>query len=327
MENIILIDWMSFTSKIDSTSSLIETLGLTSEDIVWQENYGFHGYKNRLYFMGISIHYNGFNDDIWLEMSGEGCRAFETYSKTGWEPIFDMLVENTEEYHVTRIDIAYDDFDKKIDIQNLASETFKNNFITKFKDAEVICKVRAEALTINYGSKGSDTFFRCYDKAKERKREDIDHWVRFEVQLRDDRAIEFLKKRAECDSIGKLFFGVVNNYLRYIVPNENDKNRQRWKTAPFWSSWLEHAESISLYTPKNLDYNILHVENFVYHQAGNAVDTLLRVKGYSKFIEELQERKPNQSLKYKEILDNTKAQAEDPIISYIREHEKRSNKK
>ncbi len=320
MENIILIDWMSFTSKIDSTSSLIETLGLTSPEIVWQEMYGFHGYKNRLYFCGISIHYNGFNDDIWLEMSGEGCRAFETFSETGWEPIFEMLIENEKEYHVTRIDIAYDDFEKKIDIQNLASETFKNNFITKFKDAEVICRVRAEALTINYGSKSSEVFFRCYDKAKERKREDIAHWVRFEVQLRDSRAIEFLKKYSEGESIGKTFFGVVNNYVRYIVPNANDINRQRWKTAPFWSSWLEHAEKISLYTIKDLDYNILNVENFAYHQAGNAIDTLIKIKGLDKFLKELQERKPRQSLKYKEILDSNKAQAEDPIITFLREN-------
>ena len=299
--NAILVDWLSFTSKIDSTSTLIDMLGLTSSDISWQETYGFHGYKNRLYFMGISIHYNGFNDDIWLEMSGEGCRAFETYSDVDWSVIFNLLTESPEEYHVTRLDIAYDDFEKKIDIQNLAAETFKNNFITKFKDAEVISKVRSGAITINYGSRGSNTFFRCYDKKKERKREDIEHWIRFEIQLRDDRAIEFLKHLAEGESIGKIFFGVVNNYLRYVIPGA-DTNKQRWKTAPFWKSWLEHVEIISIYSPKDLDYNILHVENFAYHQAGNAIDTLIKIKGFEQFLEELQECKPKRSLKYKEIL-------------------------
>ena len=153
--NAIIIDWMSFTSKIDSTSSLIRMLGLTSDDISWQETYGFHGYKSRLYFMGISIHYNGFNDDVWLEMSGEGCRTFETYSEFEFSDLFPILAGNPDEYHVTRIDIAYDDFEKRIDIQTLAAETLKNNFITKFKDAEVIHKVRADAITINYGKQNS----------------------------------------------------------------------------------------------------------------------------------------------------------------------------
>ena len=319
MENIILIDWLSFTSKIDSTSSLIELLGLTNPDIVWQDTYGFHGYKNRLYFMGISIHYNGFNDDVWLEMSGQGCRAFEEYSDVEWSVIFKLLFDEKDYYHITRLDIAYDDFNKRIDIAQLATETFKNNFITKFKDAEIITKVRAGAVTINYGSQGSDTFFRCYDKAKERKREDIEHWVRFEIQLRDDRAYSFIDLLAMGLPIGEVYFGVVNNYVRYITPNENDKNRQRWKTADFWETWLKHLYSISIYTPKTTEYNILNCENYAYRQAGNAVDTLIQVKGVTKFLEELQERKPKRALKYQEILDNNECNEEDSIVAYLRE--------
>ena len=56
-KNIILYDWFSMTSKIDSVDSLIASLDFKTP-VKWEESYGFYGYKNRVFFDGISIHYN-----------------------------------------------------------------------------------------------------------------------------------------------------------------------------------------------------------------------------------------------------------------------------
>lgn len=59
-ENIVLYDWLSFTSKNLTPEQLIEALGLTH--CPWQETKGAHGYRDRKYFSCISVHYNGRED-------------------------------------------------------------------------------------------------------------------------------------------------------------------------------------------------------------------------------------------------------------------------
>ena len=77
-ENIVIFDWLSFTSKMHTPQELIVALGLNG--IEWQKTKGANGYRDRFFSNHISIHYNGHNDmGVWVEMSGQGCRAFETF--------------------------------------------------------------------------------------------------------------------------------------------------------------------------------------------------------------------------------------------------------
>lgn len=77
-ENSILFDWFSLTSKIDSVDSFKIMLGL--DHVNWMLDKGMHGYRQRVIFENISIHFDGNNDTVWLEMTGQGCRTYETYS-------------------------------------------------------------------------------------------------------------------------------------------------------------------------------------------------------------------------------------------------------
>lgn len=72
--NCVIYDWVSITSKIHSPQNIIEDLGL--QDVTWETVAGARGYRDRLYWNKISIHFNGREDmGVWLEMSGHGCRA------------------------------------------------------------------------------------------------------------------------------------------------------------------------------------------------------------------------------------------------------------
>lgn len=63
-ENIVLYDWLSFTSKNHTPEQLIEALGLTH--CPWQETKGAHGYRDRKYFSCISVHYEQYDGQmIW----------------------------------------------------------------------------------------------------------------------------------------------------------------------------------------------------------------------------------------------------------------------
>lgn len=307
-QNIILYDWLSFTSKIDSPQSIIKLLGLTDEGINWVSTYGMYGYKDRYYFNGISIHYNSANNDVFVNMSGTGCRAFEQYSDVDWSVIFQIIIDDTKNYNITRLDVAYDDFTGLIDIRKLYRETEREHFISKFKDPTLHMGARSKAITIDYGSQSSDIMMRCYDKAKEReaktKIDNLGHWVRWEIQMRDDRAYNFLL--LGYDNIGYNFFGLVNNYIRYIVPSKTDTNISRQPTAKWWTKWLNGLQQISVYTPKKLDYNLYDCERYVYRQAGNAIDALITIKGYDTVYDELQHSKPRQSIKYRDLINSNK---------------------
>ena len=307
-DNAILFDWFSFTSKIDSVSSIISMLGLY--DLPFLDGKGAHGFKYRKYFEGISIHYERDDGLVWLEMSGGGCRAFETYSKNpDWNELFKKIVQDPENYHITRLDIAYDDFNKVLNQDKMFKAMQKNYVVTKFRDygLEHISFVKSD-MTLFFGSNKSDIYIRIYNKAAERGREDdIPHWVRFELQLRNDRAFDFINNYILCDfDIGLVFLGVVNNYLRFVDPSA-DSNKSRWNTSKWWLKFINDVDKINLYSKKDLDYNESKLQNYVFGQAGQAINCALDlygVEGFSQYLDTyLKQHRQNKNPKYDELVE------------------------
>ena len=303
LENIILFDWLSFSSKIDSPESIKKLLGL--EHCPWILTAGAQGYKSRWYFECISIHFDGKVNSVWVEMSGQGCRAYESYSTCcNWNGLFNMIYTDTDNYTINRLDVAYDDWTGILDIKKLDDNARKQNIVTKFRDYGVERSYSKEDITLYFGSKKSDVLFRCYNKAAERKREDVPHWVRFEMQLRDERAFTFVSNFIQSDhDVGQCFLGVLNNYLRFVKPC-GDSNKRRWDTAPFWRRFVGDVDNISLFTKKDIEYNYMQLKNFVLNQAGNAIDCLITIDGIDKFCEDLKNRDSNPNPKYLSLLDS-----------------------
>ena len=65
-ENVVIYDWISFTSKVHSPEHLIAALGLSH--CPWTETRVARGYMDRLYFGCISIHYNGRDKPTVIEL-------------------------------------------------------------------------------------------------------------------------------------------------------------------------------------------------------------------------------------------------------------------
>lgn len=318
-ENKILIDWLSFTSKIHSVTSIIDLLGLSK--LVFTECNGAQGYHNRLSYDGINIHFNHrINEGIWVEMSGKGCRAFESFSDFDFQYIFDLLLFNND-YHLTRLDVAYDCFDNSISINQFARDILNKRYISRFSDKSMLvtCAAGRVGYTIDCGSRCSDIKFRCYDKAYERGYEITDEdyfsWIRFEIQLRDERAHSFIEQLDE-NNVGDLFCGVVANYIRIVKPT-SDSNKSRWPSKKWWSQFICSAEKIQLFTKCDVEYNLAKCEDYVYHQCGNAIDTLLSIKGPEAVLRELKKNKPERTEKYKKLINDNGG----GVIDYIMEME------
>ena len=280
-ENIVIYDWLSFTSKIHTPQELIDALGLSH--VGWTQTKGARGYRDRLYFSAISIHYNGRDDmGVWVEMSGQGCRTFESLSAVGWERLFSFIRENG--LKITRLDVAYDDHTGILPMSRIVQDTQAGMFISKSDYWETV--LSSKGSTVQIGSPQSKVLIRIYDKAAERKCEPGTHWIRCEIQMRDDRAAQFTKIPLP---IGEAFAGVLLNYLRFVEPSD-DVNKWRWPMTDYWRDLVEDAQRISIYRAPGLEYNEERLKNYVINQAGNAIDCLIKLYGIEELERMIDER-------------------------------------
>lgn len=309
-ENTILFDWFSVTTKIYDFSSIVEFLGLS--DIPFSLKSGARGYRQRYYYDGISIHFDGINEGIWLEMSGQGCRVFETYSKTcDFNRLINLVLDNLEDFHVSRIDVAFDDFSGLLNVRKIYKNYMDMNCVCNFRTGSVnINPFDHDDVTFYFGSMTSDTFFRIYNKKYEvekktkKKLDDVEHWVRFEMQLRNDNAMEFIKNYVLLDyNVGGCFLAVVNNYLRFVRPG-SDSNKSRWSVAPWWSKFITVTEKISLYSKKDVDYNIWRCHNYVINQAGRSTLAYIDCVGVEQYLKELNNLSYDDNPKYQKMVDD-----------------------
>lgn len=296
MENKILYDWLSFTGKYEDPYVFVRLLGM--EDCPWETVKGARGYQLRLYFNCISIHFAGRSDmGIWCEMSGQGCRAFESVSTLPgkWEDLFAEITGR--KLNITRLDVAYDDHEGLLDINEIIQDTRSRSYVSRTDAWQITESNKGQSLM--FGSPQSDILIRIYDKAAERNCELGTHWVRCEMQLRRQRAISFTNLDLP---LGESYCGVMVNYLRFVDPDPNDSNKWRWPIKDYWGEFLCSAKAISIYESPGLEYNLDRCQRYVIHQAGNAIDAYLQIVGVDRFLDELQKRPTRRNPKYDRLV-------------------------
>lgn len=304
-ENVVLYDWLSFTSKTHTPEQLIEALGLSH--CPWTETKGARGYMDRLYFGCISIHYNGRDDmGVWCEMSGQGCRNFEdlTTLSNKWEDLFSFIHGNV--LHMTRLDVAFDDHTGLLDIDRVADDTQEQRFVSRMTWWEVVRS--SKGISVFIGSPQSKVRVRIYDKAAERGFDDGRHWVRVELQLRDGRAEEFSKIPMD---IGEAFAGVLLNYLRFVEPDETDSNKSRWQMTDYWADLVGDISRIKIFTVPGGAYNLERCRHYVFDMAGNAIDAMLQIyDNIDDFMSVLNARQCKPNPKYELLVKEHHARLE-----------------
>ncbi len=298
-ENLVLIDWVSLTSKVFSASQMMEYLSLHTSP--WTSGHGARGYKHREYFSGISIMHDkpGTEYQTWLEMSGQGCRSFESEGSGDYDSIFDLVRRSPDQFNLTRLDVAFDDHTGVLDIDKIFFDVCKQNYVSRSR--WWASTLSSEGTSCYIGAPSSDIRIRIYDKAAERGYTDGRHWVRVELQLRDDRAESFVTLPADM-SLTDRFLSVLSNYLRFVVP-QDDSNRSRWSSTDYWDELIGAVSRVKLFSKPGIPYNIESVKNFVFNQAGNAIDTAYKILGNEEFFRQLKERKPVMSDKYRDLLN------------------------
>lgn len=304
-ENLILIDWLTFTVKTDDPAAVKEMIGLKS--VSWEKcDKGLNGYPEREFFGNISIMYGASPEmGVCCNMSGQGCRTFESYSKITWGFLIHTIT-HSDDIKVTRIDAAFDDHTGILDINRVRLDVEDRLYLSRSRISRITVSdnqnTDIRGISIEIGARSSNMLIRIYDKAAERGYNDGTHWIRIEMQMRDEIATGFVTgmtdKRME---FGSYFRGVLHNYLRFVTALE-DTNKSRWPTADYWEKLLEGIEKIRCWHAPGIDYNMTRLENFVLRQAGNAIETYVKVFGWTRLNVLLKERDKELPLKYKKLL-------------------------
>ena len=256
-ENRSLLDWVAFTLKVDDPLEVLAVAGL-SPSLFTDCQYGFSGYRKSLRFGNISVYYLGREGmGCHLEMSGQGCRQFESqFTENPWPVLLQSVLAAGGNF--TRLDLAIDNVDGALSLGKVydALQDHDNQVRSRFGEWRRILKgsfdkgEKVTGETIYLGSSKSHVMFRLYNKAQESGI--IGEWIRFELQLREKRAQEVARIFNSAGTVGSLAAGIINNYFSII--NNDDSNVSRCTLQPWWSAWLESTEKISLNTEKALKF-------------------------------------------------------------------------
>lgn len=305
LDNVFLIDWLTVVFHGVHVDEIQAILGLTGVD--WQTTSSFiNGYPMDTSFSNIHIRWG--SDDarfykdtidkngvfhsaeskvrtdmgICLDLSGKGCRSFEEFSDLSWIDLIDKIFKCGGRVNVTRLDLAYDDHSGLLNIWKMRCDVEDRHYISKAKKALIIWSDDQEkdivGLTLQIGSKSSPVLIRIYDKAAERGYGNERHWIRVELQLREDRSMEALKLLWQQESIGMVASGIIRNYCTFVTPT-SDTNKSRWPIAEYWQRVLEGMEKIRVWVAPGEPYNFSKSENHLVHQYGQAIQVIKRIYG------------------------------------------------
>ncbi len=315
VDNRIVYDYLTFSSRIHSQSDLVEILGL--ENVVFEVKTGFYGYRYRWFFEGISIHFDGREDmGVCVEMSGKGCRTFEEFGNGDYECIFDLLRFHyaEKEMNITRLDVAYDDFVGKLNLDVLSRDTVDSNFVSRFRDWQVIQGNKGGS--VNHGSRSSNVYIRIYDKALEQQ-VNVPHWVRLEIQMRKECAWGFVQLS---EIIDHKFFAVLNEYLRYIQPDSSDSNKWRLPMTDYWRDFVDYDASVSIFQKPASDFNVGKLYDYITTQTSGACQTYIDIFGSDQFLETIANARKGKRLnpKYEQLKADFQAHG-DAILNALGE--------
>jgi len=274
------IDWVQVTFQHATYLEVLHNVLAFPNELMTYEDHGRFRYAGRYVFGNIEVlvpptDYEKMGHHLYL--TGRACRELEIYlqaQKRSWMDFFQECLKYGGSF--TRLDIAIDDRKTYFDIERLHRKINANELISKFRkraylDSGSISGERA-GRTINFGSRGSDVFVVFYEKNYEQAEkynlsvEELGNWNRYEIRLRHDvatRCVERLVASGEIEYVAK---SVLNNYLRFVVKNPQDKKRERWKVWKPWERFIADSERLKLSmspAPRTLEQKQKWIEDYV----------------------------------------------------------------
>ena len=213
-----------------------------------------------------------------IEISGSGCRHFEMRGGS-WQELLFFLLDKVR-CRFKRIDIACDDIDGYLNIDDIKDKIYRQNFTSVFRGKKVNGKIGDEkyslaldeeyeddldernqthifdtraGYTCTFGSRSSSILLNIYDKKAERSSKNIvsgvNSWIRFEFSLTKEKCEYFckvlLKNAFLNNEFGKLSKSVLYGLIDFKVNGEYKRGnfRNLYKCST-WKPYLKFLGSV-----------------------------------------------------------------------------------
>lgn len=265
MKNYFLIDYLTIniknvvpTEMISLFCNIVRNNDVKIDNFIHFETGAIAGYNNSYRFLGekfitFSYHTDFPQYGLTINISGQGCNFLKS---SDFVDYISFLKSNEYDYNVTRCDIAYDDFNKIIPINQMI-ESVKNYMHT---GKNVSTKILQSSVTIydgtfngiyytnfKFGSRYSTGGLRLYDKRAEQKCKDLDYWYRLELELRKEKAHAFMNLYlTHYNNFADLYVTILNSILRFIDDSEDYHNKARSKNSGWYTDFLAKLGNTSL---------------------------------------------------------------------------------
>jgi hypothetical protein len=306
----ICIDWLSWTlSEPCSIESALQLMGYSMADFQPLPQ-GRNGYRSQLHHSvyPISVQYDGQEGmGIHVDVSGSaiqdliehylkahlvttpfGGMAYETSSFNS-TVLSDILRDISTVGHVTRLDLAVDDIGAQYYTLDSLDDKLSNKlYVSRFRKWKKLVEYDngkdITGYTIYMGSRVSSLMLRVYDKQLEQNKKLekagkplIAHpWVRWELELKDERSVKAAELLIQGKNINEVTIGILSNYLRIIIFDSS--RNSRCSTDPVWDLFIGDVLKLALYhspEPKTID----DTKNWLDRQVASSLAAVVMADG------------------------------------------------
>ena len=279
--------------KDDPSEVIREYLGL--DPALFQDTgYSLLGYNKVLRFSDICVCYEPRenkhfqNMGICVSMSGNGCRAFETMSKLGAKdkqgtqsvafPALFQLLTADETANVSRIDIACDDREGYLNMDEIIDRTRSNEINSRLLRRTINFSLNGKdkaGATVYIGAPSSEFRVRIYDKALEQGVEG--HWIRVELVMRSANANAFVEDMTNSENVGKLAAQVINDKFSFI--ERDDSNISRCTVCDWWQNFVDELDKVRLVSRDVIQHGVERIRSWIENQVGPSLYVLMKTMG------------------------------------------------
>ncbi|MGO3789944.1 MobT family relaxase [Enterococcus faecium] len=276
-----LFDYVRIRFPTDNITYVVEELLHLNLDYMIHEDFGYYSYTEHYRFGDIMVLASpDLTKGILLELKGKGCRQYENFLLAQHRSWYDFFTDCLNAHGIfKRLDLAINDKTGILNIPELARKCKQEECISVFRSfknyrsGELVHRDEKPDMgnTLYIGSLKSEVYFCIYEKDYEQyvkndiPIEDAEVKNRFEIRLKNDRAIHAIKDLLAYQNAEKTAFEIINRYIRF-ADKDNAKRRSDWQTNEQWEIFLGKNRGELRLTTKPEPYTFERTLNWLRHQ-------------------------------------------------------------
>lgn len=276
-----MIDYVRLRFPTTDVKEVIQNTLRLNMKYFLHEDFGYYGYSEHFVLGDIMVlvsHEEA--KGVLLELRGRGTRQFEGYleaqGRDWYEFFMDCLVQKAV---IKRLDLAINDKVGLLNIPTLTKKCANEECISVFRSFKSYrsgeLTRRDEKIgmghTLYIGSLRSDIYMCLYQKNYEEYAKkniplsDTETKNRFEIRLKNERALYTLKDLLKHENPERTAFKIINRYLRFC-DKEKGKPRSEWKLNDDWKLFIGENRQAMRLTTKPEPYTFDRTLRWLAHQ-------------------------------------------------------------